>query len=169
MEMFQLYCYCGYPLWVAAHWTGSTIELFLLDGTREADRSQPPLQQCPQCKAVLRPDQLEGYALLPPSAARPSSDHEGRSPPSVSPPAARKVRKLGPWPYERLRRVTIVVMEETSREYPSAALDPFLVGSVLIRGSADQCLDVAEPVYNTGYIPRGTCSKWRSFQDDQVI
>ncbi len=78
IRMLQLYCRCGYPLWVAARWTGTTIDLYLLDGTIEAKRTQTPLQQCPQCQVVLHPGQLEGYSLPPrPPAEAPQESPDG--------------------------------------------------------------------------------------------
>lgn len=86
--MLRLYCRCGYPLWVTARWMETTTELLLLDGTREVEHTQPPLQQCPQCQAALHPDQLEGHMLPPSSAPQPRSDHEHQPPSPPAPPAA---------------------------------------------------------------------------------
>lgn len=85
--MLRLYCRCGYPLWVAARWTGTTIALVLRDGTQAAEHTLPPLQQCPQCRMLLDPHSLEGYPLPPTTPTQPRLRHAPQPPPS-SPPAA---------------------------------------------------------------------------------
>lgn len=86
--MLRLSCRCGYPLWVAARWTGTKIELFLLDGTRKAEDAGTPLQQCPRCQWVLRLDHLEGYPLtrVPPSQPRPRHEPPPPAAPAAAPP-----------------------------------------------------------------------------------
>lgn len=94
--MLRLYCRCGYPLWVTARWTGSTTELLVLDGTREVQHTQPPLQQCPQCQVALLPDQLEGDVLPLPSAHQPRSVHDHLPSSSPAPPAASASQSSAP-------------------------------------------------------------------------
>lgn len=84
--MLRLFCRCGYPFWVAAHWTGTTYVLFLLDGTQKVEGTATPLEQCPQCQRVLRLDNLEGYPLTRVPSTQPLPRQE--LPPPASPSAA---------------------------------------------------------------------------------
>lgn len=51
--MVRLYCRCGYPLWIAARWTGDDIALVVRDGQFLPNRAQPLITHCPHCGAVL--------------------------------------------------------------------------------------------------------------------
>lgn len=51
--MLRLYCRCGYPLWLAARWTGDDIMLVLHDGQGSPNREQLAITHCPGCHAVL--------------------------------------------------------------------------------------------------------------------
>jgi CheY-like chemotaxis protein len=86
--MLRLFCRCGYPLWVAARWTGATIELFLLDGTRKAESTGTHLEQCPRCQRRLHLDHLEGYPLTSVPSIQPLPKPPPAPPPPAPPPAA---------------------------------------------------------------------------------
>jgi hypothetical protein len=55
----ELYCQCGYPIVVAAHWTGDDYILSLHDARygKESDE----IQRCPQCGKELQPGDLEPF------------------------------------------------------------------------------------------------------------
>jgi hypothetical protein len=57
----ELYCRCGYPILVTAHWTGEDYVLRLRDGREGKDSEE--VQRCPRCGDDLRPGDLE---RLPP-------------------------------------------------------------------------------------------------------
>jgi hypothetical protein len=78
----ELYCRCGYPILVAAHWTGDDLVLRLHDAQRGKDSDE--IQSCPECGAELHPGGLErlpplGMPLPPLDAdhARASDDSAG--------------------------------------------------------------------------------------------
>ena len=56
--MIRLYCQCGYPLWIAARWTGDDIALVLHDGNYSPNRERPIITRCPHCVAVLTASDL---------------------------------------------------------------------------------------------------------------
>ncbi|HLV99389.1 MAG TPA: response regulator [Ktedonobacterales bacterium] len=54
----HMYCPCGAPISVSAHWTGEEIVLLLHDGSQALDRAAEPLQTCPRCHRALAPADL---------------------------------------------------------------------------------------------------------------
>jgi hypothetical protein len=62
--MVRLYCRCGHPIWVAAHWTGQDIVLLLYDG--QMGRERGPITLCTHCGKLLVPADLERLAATSP-------------------------------------------------------------------------------------------------------
>jgi hypothetical protein len=60
----ELYCWCGYPILVAAHWTGQDYALGLHDPRQGKDSEE--ISRCPQCGEELRLGDLQ---RLPPLGA----------------------------------------------------------------------------------------------------
>lgn len=63
--MIRLFCRCGYPLWLAARWTGDDIALVLFDGNEPPARRLEGLAHCPQCQEVLTAADFAEQALPP--------------------------------------------------------------------------------------------------------
>jgi two-component system response regulator CpxR len=81
--MLRFYCRCGFPFWVTARGTGSTLDLLVFDGRSAPEQTRIPLQQCPQCHVHLSPEDGEGTPLPLASSAPTLPDHAPESPPSA--------------------------------------------------------------------------------------
>jgi CheY-like chemotaxis protein len=54
----NMYCPCGAPIWVTAHWTGQEIVLVLHDGAHAFQRGAAPLRFCTRCHRALALSEL---------------------------------------------------------------------------------------------------------------
>ena len=68
----ELYCTCGYPIWVSAKWDGQDFHLLLHDG--HAGRHGMPLSRCPRCLRRLDVSELD---RLPPMSSFPRWPFDG--------------------------------------------------------------------------------------------
>lgn len=62
MTPIQLFCGCGYPVLVRAHWTGQDIVLLLYPGEQTPEHLSEPLTHCPECGAMLSPATLSPHS-----------------------------------------------------------------------------------------------------------
>lgn len=58
MTPIHLFCGCGYPVVVRAHWTGQDIVLLLYRGEQTSAGLDKPVTSCPKCGTMLSPATL---------------------------------------------------------------------------------------------------------------